>query len=288
MHDSGKQLLELMFKEGETICVSPNQFAYLSVPLRYAMNGKLTLVPNEDNKPFCYPDSNELLLVALNPIKGNREDLNCTAYRNFLIEIDTGSLQEQMAYIEKLRMPFSAAIFSGNKSLHFLIALKDSLPSEKVYRHFAEWILNIVTLADQNTKNPSRSIRIPGAFREPGKQQQLYAGDVKFIELNTLVDWLKLHPNAKPKEREKRIISDKPDFKGIKRWVLKSLYEGVKPPNRNKQWFTIAVEFALTGYEEDYTINLLSQYFSPENDFKEREWETAIRSGFKYAYERKK
>jgi len=294
MDETGKKLLNLMFRPGETICVSHNKYGYHSIPLDNAIYGPVVLVPPEhsaikQNKTAVeaieYIGTDQIILCALNPIKGFREDANCTAYRNFLVELDSGPTEHQLAYIKKINMPFSAAVFSGNKSLHFLISLDRDLPSEKVYRVFSEWILKIVTLADQATKNPSRSIRVPGAFREPGKKQTT----VEFhgaIKIEDLVAWLNLHPNEKPQEKQERVVSDTPDFGKVKGWICKALMDGVKI-NRNRTWFAIGVEFALTGHEEEYTIGILGKYFIPDRDFKEREWETTIRSAFKWAYERK-
>lgn len=286
MHETAKQLFSLMFKPGETVCVSHNKFGYHSIPLKNAINGPITLVPPTDKSEWQYPKPEELTLLALNPIKGFRQDLNCTAFRSFLVEMDYGPLPEQLAYVKKLGMPYSAVIFSGNKSLHFLTTLDTDLPSEDVYRIFSEWILNIMTLADQNTKNPSRSIRIPGAYREPGKKQILVESH-GLVKINDLVSWLNKHPEAKPKEKQERIISEDADFSKVKGWVCKALKDGIMPPNRNKQWFSVGVEFALSGFNEEYTIEVLRPYFSPDRDFKEREWKTTIRSAFKWTYERK-
>lgn len=297
MHETGKQVLTLMFRPGEAICVSPNQFGYHSIPLDNALNGPVVLVPTEDSvakRNMNFEDAIETvdsdvpILCALNPIKGYRNDLNCTAYRNFLVEMDYGAINDQLAYVKQLKMPYSAAIFSGNKSIHFLISLDMDLPSESVYRTFSEWILNIATLADQNTKNPSRSIRIPGAFREPEKQQKLleYRGVVTMAELG---DWLRQHPNAKPKEKQQVGIVDKTILERVRPKISDLLVNrGIHPPNRNKQWFMVGVEFALAGVSEDDTIEGLRGFFQPDRDFKEKEWETTIHSAYKWARERKK
>lgn len=294
MDETGQQLLNLMFRSGETVCVSHNKYGYHSIPLANALNGPVVLVPPEHSiikmgktieEAIEHIDTDQIILCALNPIKGFREDANCTAYRNFLVELDSGPTDQQLAYIKKINMPFSAAIFSGNKSLHFLISLDRDLPSEKVFRLFSEWILKIVTLADQATKNPSRSIRVPGAYREPGKKQTMveYRGAIK---IEDLIVWLNLHPNEKPQEKQQRTVSKKPDFDRVKPWVCKALVDGITI-NRNRRWFAVAVEFALTGHNEDYTIEILGKYFTPDRDFKEKEWETTIRSAFKWTYERK-
>lgn len=285
-----------MFRPGETVCVSHNKYGYHSIPLENAINGPVVLVPTPESQEKRNKtleegieriDSTQVTLCALNPIKGYRNDLNCTAYRNFLIELDFGPLAQQKAYVEKMGMPYSAIIFSGNKSLHFLISLDQDLPSENIYRHFSDWMRNIMTMADQNTINPSRSIRVPGAWREPKKQQKSVAF-LGPVPLKTLVAWLKTHPEAKPEKQERKPISDHEDFSKIKPWVLHALKYGLDvSKGRNKQWFSIACEFALAGYSEDDTMDKLAHFFSPDRDFKEREWKTAIRSGFKYIYDRK-
>lgn len=299
MHDTGVKLLQLMFRPGETICLSPNEFGYHAVPLENAISDQITLVPTPESvqkrwggkkkweECFEKHPSDTMLLVALNPIKGFRTDLNCTAYRNFLVEMDVGPLKEQLDYIKSIGMPYSAVVFSGNKSLHFLISLDKDLPSEKIYRVFSEWILGVVTLADPNTKNPSRSIRIPGAFREPGKQQRIVEqkGPVK---LEDLVAWLSKYPDSRPKEPEKRVRHEGfPSLANMKEWVSDRLINGLRTDQgRNLQWFSIACEFALAGYDEDDTLDILRDFFVPDRDFKEREWKTAIKSGFKYIYDR--
>jgi hypothetical protein len=296
MHETGKKMLDLMFKPGETVCVSHNKYGYHSIPLVNALWGPVVMVPTEDSlakRGIALEDgierisSDEVLLCALNPIKGFREDANCTAFRNFLVEMDYGSIQDQLAYIKKLGLPYSGAVFSGNKSIHFLISLDRDLPSEKSYRTFSEWILKIITLADPMTKNPSRSIRVPGAMRDTGKTQDLLEFNGP-VPIETLANWLRRFPGEKPKEREKRVISDKPKFHLIKPWVCQALVDGVFSPNRNRKWFAIACEFALTGHEEDYTIGVLGEYFSPERDFTEREWETTVRSAFKFAHDKRR
>jgi hypothetical protein len=296
---NGIKLLKLMFNEDETICVSDSQYGYHSIPFTEATSNKtITLVPTPEScvkrniewKPenFDKAHTDNIKLVALNPIKGWRKDEYCYKYRNFLVEIDTGTVESQIEYIKKLGVPYSAIVFSGNKSAHVLISLDIDLPSEKVYRKLSEWLLRAIPLSDQQTKNPSRSIRVPGAIRENGNAQTLleYNGKVSLVALKSFLD---AHPSAKPIERKRKPMSDTLDISRIKApWVAYTLINGLDPTKgRNKQWFSIAVEFALAKYTEDDTIEILDSYFSPEKDFTEREWLTAIRSGFKYAYERK-
>lgn len=300
MHSDGQKLLNLMFRPGETVSVSHNKYGYHSIPLSEALADKVvTLVPTQEScakrgiewapENFDKSHTDNLTLVALNPILGWREDLNCKAFRNFLIEMDYGPLDQQLAYARQMELPYSACIFSGNKSLHFLISLDKDLPSEAVWRTLAEWTLAIMTAADQNTKNPSRQIRIPGAEREPGKTQLLYDWRGP-TSLKDFSEWLAKHPEAKPKPPEKRhIAKGQGDMKYVKEWAKQRLVAGLDPrKGRNKQWFAIACEFALAGYSEDDTMDILSEFFTPDRTFREREWKTSIKSAFKYVYARKK
>jgi hypothetical protein len=283
VHENGKKLLQLMFRSGETVCVSHNKYGYHSIPLENAMNGPVILIPPDQKRSWEHPKAEQLQLVALNPINGFRKDENCIAFRSFLVEMDYGPLAEQLAYAKKIGLPYSAVIFSGNKSLHFLITLDEDLENETVWRRMAEWILGIATVADQVTKNPSRNIRIPGAERESGKFQKLveFKGPTK---LSDLITWLSKHPDAKPKPPERRIPTGTYDFSKLKPWVIDRLMNGLDPTKgRNQQWFSISMEFALAGYSEDDTFNILQDFFLEERDFKEKEWQTAIKSGFKHA-----
>lgn len=298
MHETGKQLLKLMFRPGETICVSPNKYGFHSIELDAAMQNDVTLLStiyrdgivleNGTVRPATLEESlrvvpgNTLQLVALNPIKGWREDMNCTAFRNFLVECDYGSQEQQLAYIrEQYKMPFSAAVFSGGKSIHYLISLSEDLPNEEIWRVLAEWILAILPLADQKTKNPSRSIRVPGAIRD-GKLQTLieYRGPVSLGDLRA---WLEQFPHCKPKPPKKYETSGEPDdLSRIKPWARRTLIHGLDPKKgRNAQWHALACEFAKAGYSEDHALDILRRFFTPQRDFKEREFLTSIRSAFK-------
>lgn len=293
MHETGKQLLNLMFKQGEAICVSPNKYGYHSIPLEKALDEDVQLLSTDfrEGKPLeqCLQTcpSADLQLVALNPIQGWRDDVSCKSYRNFLVELDYGPLAEQLAYVKRLEMPYSAVVFSGGKSLHFLVSLAQDLPDEKSWRKVSEWILAIVTLADQNTKNPSRSIRIPGAKRDDKKQLLVeFKGPVVNQDLGV---WLSRYPDAAPREQERKPLNNLKSFPKMKPWMVRALKEGFDvSKGRNKQWFAIACEFALHGFSEDETMDILGEFFLEDRDFKGREWRTAIRSAFKYIYENRK
>lgn len=274
--------MNLMFRPGERVCVSHNKYGYHSVPLESALADRVTLVSPDIRRKHEIFHTDRLTLVSLNPNAKWREDETCTAFRNILVEMDYGPLKQQLDHIKAIGLPYSAAIFSGNKSIHFLISLDQDFPSENVYRLFSQWILKAIPLADQKTFNPSRSIRIPGSYREPGKKQRLieYNGPVKLVDL---VAWLERHPEAKPVRGPLRDKKEEFDPNIIKPWVMERLQNGLdRRKGRSNQWFAIAFEFALSGISEDATLRILGGFFVPDRDFKEKEWKTTINSAFKH------
>jgi hypothetical protein len=266
--ESTKQYLDLFFNHGEEICFSANQYAYPSEP-QQNINDDLTV------------------LVAINPVNGKRMDENTTAFRTFMIECDDMGLAEQMEYVKRMEFPYSYCCFSGNKSLHFALVLEHDIPSEHIYRHTYQWVLNILSRADQKTKNPTRCIRFPGATRpDTGKEQKLiHMG--KRVSLEDLRKWLNKYPGKTPKpliKKPKNIIG-KPNLDGIKIWAKKALKEGVhnQEGSRNQLWMSLGCEFSLNGFALDDTIYYLGKYFEEQSDFREREWLTAVKSGWNYA-----
>ena len=288
MDEGGKKLLNLMFRAEEEVGVSCNKYSYHSIPLKNALNGPVVLIPPGSNQDILKPSTDELILVALNPIKGFGSDANCYNYRNFLVELDCASVPKQLAYIKRLRLPYSAAVFSVNKSVHFLISLSKDLPSEKIYRFFSTWLIPSVPLADQNTINPSRKIRIPGGInpKSGGRQELLELKQP--IEITELLEWLKQYPETMPVEKPKVERSDKPDFSLVKPWACKALLDASKHQisNRNKTWYALSVELSIAGYSEEQVLSILEHYFVPEHDFTRREWLTAVKSGIKTASQR--
>lgn len=288
MDPTGQSLLRLLFNEGENVCVSNNEFGYHSIPLENALVGNINLISPNENAKENKCSSSDLILVAINPINGFRRDECVTAFRSFLIELDIGDIKTQLNTIEYLKMPFSAQVFSGNKSVHTVITLDEDLPDEKTYRTIGNWIFNIVSMCDQNCKNPSRSIRIPGAYREPNKKQRLIKIN-KRISHKELMDWLNRYEHLRPIAKEKKALTGNPDYSRLSPWARAMLKNGMdfKSRGRNQTWYAISYDFALAGFSEDQAIEVLESKFEEERDFKRKEWLTAIGSAFKSVSEGK-
>ncbi len=260
-----KQFLETLYNPGEEVCWSVGQASTFSV--------------SQDKI-----DLNKVQLVAINPVKGKRNDVNVTAHRSILIELDTGTMQEQWSYVKKLGLPFSMCIFSGNKSLHFAITVEEDFSSYNVYYWTARWIMNIISEADSNTKNPSRCIRFPGVMRIDGKKQLqnilVNNGRIKNKDLYT---WLRKFPNCEPAEYEaKEVVLDEKDANALPHWVFSILQRGVMEGSRNRQYFSVGCEFYKAGYSLEETLEKMIQYVELDNDFTERELKSAIDSAYRY------
>lgn len=282
MDETGKSLLKLLFNEDELVCVQPNKYAYHSIPLKNAMDGRITLVSENPNQPTRYCDSSQLILVAINPIKGFRQDSSVTNFRSFLWEIDVGPIKEQLGYLKHIGVPISAQIFSGNKSVHALTILDQDLPDEKTWRYLNKWTLNILTMCDDQCLNPSRNVRIPGAYREPGKKQRLISIGER-VKLSDFMAWLNKYEHLRPKVKEKKPLPDgEPDLARLSPWARAMLSKGVSFRNgRNQGWYGLAYDLALAGFSEDQGIEILGKRFTEEDDFKEKEWLTTVKSAFR-------
>ncbi len=287
MHPDGQSLLKLLFNPGETICVSNNEFGFHSIAMEKALEGDIELIsPNQATAPkIC--KSSDLIMVAINPINGFRRINQITNFRSFLVEIDIGSTADQLGTIKYLGLPFSSQVWSANKSIHTVIALDEDLPDEKTYRLLIDWIFNIVTMADRSCADPSRSTRIPGAYRDNGNQQALVELR-KRVSHKELFAWLNLYPHLRPRAKEKRIIPPgQADFSRLSPWARIMLTKGVDPKDRgrNKTWYSLAFDLAKAGFTEEVGTELLLERFVEERDFKEKELLTTIASAFKKVQE---
>jgi hypothetical protein len=199
-----KDFLDMLFRPGEATCFAPN-------PYGTDVSRVEAILPLYDAKFF-----------SINPLTAaGRADANVTAYRNFLIELDGGTMDEQLHYIAELEMPWTSCVYSGGKSLHFIIALEESLPDEAAYRRLAAHLHAAVEKADHSTKNPSRLSRLPGVIRpDTGKEQRL----IRLNERITLSDfeaWLSRFPAPRIFEPKKgRWTKVEPIYEKTKRLLV--------------------------------------------------------------------
>jgi len=130
---------------------------------------------------------------AIKPFRngGRRSDLNVTKLRNFLFEIDSMPLANQLAIFEQLKPYVASIVFSGGKSYHAIVSLVEPLEgshtTEGVQRYKDVWhglataferIVGVPELFDRACQNPSRLSRTPGGMRDQVEQSIVYIGSM--------------------------------------------------------------------------------------------------------------
>lgn len=278
-----KALLDLMFLPDDTICVGDSHWAYHSMPVESVLSGEVTLLSPNPKVKMKKVKSDKLTHLAINPVNGFRNDSNVYRIQNFLWEIDVGSLSSQLSYMRSIGLPYSAAVFSGNKSIHFVTVLDEPIDI-KTYRLLYAWALAVVTLCDKACKNPTRCVRIPGAVRPDTDRVQKLIEIKGKVKLDDFMAWLNQYEHLRPKERgERKGLTNEGDYEKLSPWARSQFRDGIDfSGGRNRAFFSLACDMFNSGYSEFEALEILEQYFVEEHDFKYKEFATTINSAYKY------
>lgn len=189
-----EKMLGLLFEPHETVCASPTV---------YATSSKSQFdVTTED------------AFLTVNPVNGFRRVADVTAFRSFLVEVDPKDwdtlneheksqvLDWQRGYIQRSGLPISACIFSGNKSLHYLVVLDEPFFNNEDYKFHFRWLANVLDEVDVQAGNAIAGVRVPGHTRvETGKMQRLeFIGSR--ISRSAFLTFLERHLDAKPRNKK--------------------------------------------------------------------------------------
>lgn len=227
--------LETLFDPGELVCLSQSVYGRGLMPVEAAAL-----------------QSAQFQFFSINPLKDSRKDDNCLAFRNFLVEFDTVSLEEQLALIGASGIPFTSLVFSGSKSYHLIISLKEVIDRHH-YNKLARWLYAALPLADQACKNPSRLSRNAGAIREStGKLQELIELRGR-IGVSELTDWLT--QSKVPEPAPMSFISSgkfQPirNLSGLTRRTRHFLEKGAAPGSRHHSLFAATCNLHRCGFTE--------------------------------------
>jgi Virulence-associated protein E len=238
--------LKTLFNKGEQVCFGRTKFDVDSTGFEVVPEG--------------------IQYVTLNPCT-YRNDESVTAFRNFLVEIDTMDLSEQEELIERhYKMPFSTKVFSGKKSYHYVISVESPFPSEAEWRKVQAQLLTIIKHADQSTKNPSRFTRLGGGTRDNGQVQHVVQvrGRVKNEEL---LNWIGQFPEAaKVKEFKRQQTGgvmatdiEDPKIRGnLSAKTALLLLNGCEKGQRHKAVVAAAYDYQEQKYTEEEALEELS------------------------------
>jgi hypothetical protein len=131
--------------------------------------------------------NNAKTFFAINPVMeigDNRKKENISAMKNFLFESDTLPIDKQKALLKKNKDIISMATYSGNKSIHFIIQIKDIPETIDEYRYVWKLLKDkYFQSADTQCNDCLRLSRTPEAVRENNKKQVLIWNTLQPIDL---------------------------------------------------------------------------------------------------------
>lgn len=254
----------------------------------------------------AYTCDKHLEYFCINPLAGERSDLNVIAFLNFLLEDDSTPIDKQLELLQPHFQEFRLVTYSGNKSMQLIVSMADTLPAKvgtpegiKRYNRMAAGLMlyyeNLTGLTfDPSTKNPSRLARLPGIIRtSTGKEQKLISvGALKTAEFVTSLE-LPDHIACTPVNFTTNTLSD---FEALltsskKCWGLRDtlryyVHDWGGPINMRPKLFNYTLwAIDLTGcsyeaiwaYLSKYTLPVLAAKGYPSDKFEE-----PVKSAFRF------
>ena len=235
-----KRIIDKLFnvKEFVNVCVDSPRESKNVIPAQDAAN----LL---EGKYFC-----------INPLKegSSRKQLNLTARRNILIEFDADSLERQWNIIRDRKIPYRTIVFSGNKSLHVIIALDKDL-GKCYYRSIMRRLKRVLPEADAACFEPARLSRL-ATDSQPLEE----VGEV--ITAEQLEAWLASLGCSKEQyeEIEKRQIAFNEAQKGKLSKTTMNLIAGQIPKeDAHRATISSAKNLQELGYSKEDIISTLAQ-----------------------------
>jgi RecA-family ATPase len=182
--DGARALLLAAFREGEgvRICHATFNEEGHEIPrdggVSLSREGWLQRLDKHQGDPngifWTATDPKPGIYITVNPMKvGGASDSDVTGFRHCLVEFDSISKAEQFNLYEQSRLPCTAIISSGGKSVHAWVKVdaRDRREYDErvqtIYKHFEAYGL------DAKNKNPSRFSRLPNCVRLTSRQELL-------------------------------------------------------------------------------------------------------------------
>jgi hypothetical protein len=186
-----------LFKPGEGLCVGG--FKAVNVSSELSDSGNFFCInPLSLEMDYGYADKDYYKKDV-----PRRADVNISAYRNFMFEMDSVPLEDQMKILKGCGIKFTSIVYSGGKSYHAILGLSEAIEADyhtdegslyykSIWQRLRAKIDRSARMAgfeypkgkdsfvDGSCQNPSRLSRIPGAIRDNGIVQEL-------IELNSTI-----------------------------------------------------------------------------------------------------
>jgi hypothetical protein len=248
-----KDYYKLLFNEDEAICIASESKRSFVVPIS-------DVIPDKRN-----------VWVALNPMKPytERKVKNVTAHRNILIEFDDMPLDEQLEFMKRRKIPYSAITYSGNKSYHFVIALTEDIGAE-TYDIYFRWLSAILDNKNDQSMSPSNTYtRVGGAVRNDDKtgnkdvlQEIKHIGSrISPFELHSLLSQFPaLEPSVREVSEESARDSGEGEYELLKPYTRNFIETG-ESGNKIGRHFELklsAIDMYEAGYDPDTAFEMLA------------------------------
>lgn len=114
--------------------------------------------------------------VMINPMNGFIKAMKANDvldHRHVLVECDCLPLEIQMAALRALKLPISALVYSGSRSLHAIVKIEAGY-DYVLYEKRVKILFSVLHMArirnDESCKNPNRWTRLPGFLRKEEPQ----------------------------------------------------------------------------------------------------------------------
>jgi len=148
--------------------------------------------------------------VRHNPATGSR-DKDVVRFDHVLVESDNLPIEDQKKLLINLKLPITALVESGGKSVHAIVKVqaKDEIEYDQRARFLFDYLSKHQFIVDEANRNPSRLSRLPGAMRN-GKLQKLLATNIGCASWDEWVDHINGVDDNLPEIRSARDMFDNP------------------------------------------------------------------------------
>lgn len=139
------------------------------------------------------------------------KDEDVVRFEHVLVESDNLSIEEQKKLIINLKLPITALIESGGKSVHALVKVqaKDAQEYDQRAKFLFDYLSKHAFIVDNANKNPARLSRLPGAMRD-GKLQKLLATKIGCSSWAEWIDYINGVNDDLPEIKSARDMFDNP------------------------------------------------------------------------------
>ena len=166
------EVLNLLFDDTDLICVG-NLYTNKVTTLAEAEKGEFFSI-----NPLASVDTEYQEKINRSYMKPRRADMNVKLFRNFMFEMDSLHLDDQLMILSNCGINWSSIVYSGGKSYHAILSLENHLGGmhtksginqyKLIWRRLESFVTEYArslnfegAVIDPSSKNPSRFSRFP-------------------------------------------------------------------------------------------------------------------------------